>query len=69
MLALTLSNPSDYDCIDPTDVLALPRLESELTPGSKMTCEITKADGQKWTISLNQTFNDNQITWYRLSYH
>jgi len=69
MLPLTFANPADYDTIDPTDVLALPKLATELKPGSKITCEITKADGKKKTIMLNQTFNDNQITWYKVSIH
>ena len=64
MLPLTFANPADYDIVEPTDKLSIKGLES-FTPGVPLTVDATKANGEKYTFTVNHTFNENQINWYK----
>jgi len=64
LLALTFSNPTDYDKIQETDRLSLVDLDN-LEQGKPVKCVISHADGKKEEISLSHTFNSSQIEWFR----
>jgi aconitate hydratase len=64
LLALTFSNPSDYDKIQETDRLSLVDL-NKLEQGKPVRCIITRVDGTKEEILLSHTFNSSQIEWFR----
>jgi len=64
LLALTFSNPADYDKIQETDRLSLVDL-NKLEQGKPVKCVITHADGKKEEILLSHTFNSSQIDWFR----
>lgn len=64
ILALTFADPADYDRIQPEDKVSIKGL-SEFAPGKNLTAEITKKNGEKFTISLEHTFNKNQINWFK----
>jgi len=64
MLPLTFANPADYDVVEPTDKLSIKGLDN-FTPGVPLTVEATKASGEKYTFTVNHTFNDNQISWFK----
>ncbi|KAJ3600195.1 hypothetical protein NHX12_031181 [Muraenolepis orangiensis] len=57
MLPLTFVNPSDYDHISPDDKISIRGLES-FVPGKH-------GDGSQHSISLNHTFNETQIEWFK----
>lgn len=65
MLPLTFANPADYDKIAPEgDRISLLGL-AQLAPGKPVKCVITKPDGKTVEISLNHTFNQSQIDWFK----
>ena len=64
MLALTFANPADYDLIkedDNIDILGL----NEFAPGKPLTVVLHHADGSKDEISVNHTYNEGQIEWFK----
>lgn len=64
MLALTFANKEDYDKIqedDNIDILGLPNF----APGQPLTIELNHADGTKDKITVNHTYNAQQIEWFR----
>ncbi|HEX9846468.1 MAG TPA: aconitate hydratase [Candidatus Nitrosotenuis sp.] len=64
VLALTFSNPADYDKIQETDRLSLLEL-SKLEQGRPVKCIITHADGSKEEIQLLYSYNSAQLEWFR----
>lgn len=64
MLPLTFADPADYDKVGPFDKISIKGLKT-LTPGKPLTVEGTRPDGSKYEFTVNQTFNDNQITWFK----
>jgi len=64
LLPLTFNNPADYDKIQPTDQINIVGLDS-FAPGKPLTCRAVHADGSVDEITLNHTFNDLQITWFK----
>jgi aconitate hydratase len=64
ILALTFSNPDDYDKIQEDDKISLVELNN-LTPQKPVTCIITHNDGNKEEILLNHSYNDSQIEWFK----
>ena len=64
MLPLTFADPADYDKVGPFDKVAIKGLTS-LAPGKQLTFEGKRPDGSVYSFPLNQTFNDNQITWFK----
>ncbi|KJE93284.1 aconitase 2 [Capsaspora owczarzaki ATCC 30864] len=65
MLPLTFANPADYDKIAPSDRVTLKISGDQLAPGKPVTAVLTRADGSSYNITLNHTFNEGQITWFR----
>ncbi|MFY9300045.1 MAG: aconitate hydratase [Candidatus Nitrosotenuis sp.] len=64
ILALTFSNPSDYDKIRETDRLSLVELD-RLEQGRPVKCVISHNDGSKEEILLAHSYNKSQIEWFR----
>lgn len=64
LLALTFSNPEDYDKILEGDRLDILGLE-QFAPGKPLTCKIHHKDGKEETIQLNHTYNQAQINWFK----
>lgn len=64
MLGLTFANELDYDKIKEDDTFNFTDLNA-FAPEKPLTLEIVHADGSKETISLNHTYNDQQIDWFR----
>lgn len=64
MLPLTFADPADYDKTTPRDKVAIHGLTT-FTPGVPLTATFTHPDGSSDTITLNHTFNENQIEWFQ----
>lgn len=64
ILALTFSDPSDYDKIRETDSLSLVGLD-KIQPGQPVRCIINHDDGSSEEISLLHSYNSAQIEWFR----
>lgn len=64
MLGLTFANEADYDKIREDDTFNFIDLES-FAPEKQLTLEIVHADGSKENISLNHTYNQPQIEWFK----
>ena len=64
MLGLTFANESDYDKIQEDDTFNFLDLDT-FSPGKPITLEIVHADGNKENISLNHTYNAQQIEWFK----
>ncbi len=64
MLGLTFANESDYDLIQEDDKFNFVDLV-DFAPGKPLTVEIVHSDGSKDTISVNHTYNDSQIEWFK----
>ncbi|MGI0004146.1 MAG: aconitate hydratase [Candidatus Nitrosotenuis sp.] len=64
ILALTFSNPADYDKIQESDRLSLVDL-GNLQQGKPVKCVITHANGAKDEMSLAHSYNSAQIEWFR----
>ena len=64
MLALTFANENDYDLIMEDDTFNFIDLE-EFSPGKPLTVEVVHADGLHELISLNHTYNQQQIEWFK----
>jgi aconitate hydratase len=64
MLALTFANPADYDKIredDAIDILGL----TTFAPGQPLTVRLHHSDGTKDDISVNHSYNAQQIEWFK----
>lgn len=64
ILAMTFSNPADYDKIQEADKLSLVDLGT-LEEGKPVRCIIKHADGSKEEISLSHSYNSAQLEWFR----
>ena len=64
MLALTFTNPADYDKIQPSDKVTIEGLET-FAPGVNLTLIVKHEDGTQDKISLAHTFNEGQIEWFK----
>jgi len=64
LLPLTFSDPADYDKIQPDDNISIVGLET-FTPGTPLSAVLKHSDGSSETISLNHTFNQGQIEWFK----
>ena len=64
MLALTFVNKEDYDRILEDDVIDIMGL-TEFTPDVPLTVVLNHADGSKDEISVNHSYNAQQIEWFK----
>ena len=64
LLACTFSGKNDWDRIREEDTFNIVGLE-KLTPGKSLAMEIIHKDGSTERISLNHTYNNLQINWFK----
>jgi aconitate hydratase len=64
MLALTFANKEDYDKVQEDDSIDIIGLDS-FAPGKPLTMVLNHKNGSKDKISLNHTYNDQQIGWFK----
>jgi aconitate hydratase len=64
LLALTFSEPCDYDRILPDDRLSLVGL-ADLAPGTTVRCVIEHASGAREMLALRHSYTASQIAWFR----
>lgn len=64
MLGLTFANPEDYDKIQETDTFDIIGL-TEFTPDVPLTVVAHHKDGSKDEITVNHTYNEAQIEWFK----
>jgi aconitate hydratase len=64
MLAVTFSNPADYNKIQEEDLLAIEGLGT-FAPGVPLTLVITHTDKTSEAISLFHSYNDLHIAWFK----
>ena len=64
VLALTFSEPNDYEKILENDKISLINLDN-LEPKKQVTCIVTHNDGNKEEILLNHSYNESQIQWFK----
>ncbi len=65
LLALTFSDPSDYDRIRENDRISIGGL-SELAPGKPVRAIVHHADGSNEELALNHSFAEEQIKWFEV---
>ena len=64
ILALTFSDPAQYDLIGQLDRLSVLGL-SDFTPGQPLTLRIDHEDGSSEEVAVNHTYTEEQITWFQ----
>jgi aconitate hydratase len=64
MLALTFADKNDYDKIQEDDTINIEGLTS-FTPGEPLTVVLQHADGSSDRITVNHTYNQQQIEWFK----
>ena len=64
MLGLTFENESDYDLIREDDTFNFIDLDS-FAPNKSLTLQVEHQDGSSDQITLNHTYNEQQIEWFR----
>ncbi len=64
MLALTFANKEDYDKVQENDSIDITGLGS-FAPGKPLTMVLNHKDGSSDKISLNHTYNEPQIEWFK----
>ncbi|MDR3711491.1 MAG: aconitate hydratase [Puia sp.] len=64
MLALTFANKEDYDKVQEDDSIDITGL-AQFAPGKPITVVLNHKDGSKDSITLNHTYNEPQIAWFK----
>jgi len=64
MLALTFSNPADYDLVQEDDIIDIIGLTS-FAPEKQLTVVLHHADGSEDRFQVNHTYNAQQIEWFK----
>ncbi len=64
MLALTFANKEDYNKIKEDDLIDIIGLK-EMKPGVALTMILHHADGSSEKFSVNHSYNENQIEWFK----
>lgn len=64
MLGVTFANESDYDLIKEDDVFDLLDLD-QFAPEKPLSMAIVHSNGTKDIISMNHTYNESQIEWFK----
>ena len=63
MLALTFADKADYDKIQEDDTISILGL-TEFAPNKSLQMALTHADGSSDTITVNHSYNEQQIDWF-----
>jgi aconitate hydratase len=64
MLALTFADKEDYNKIQEDDIIDITGLTS-FAPDKQLTIVLHHTDGSQDTITVNHTYNANQIEWFK----
>jgi aconitate hydratase len=64
MLALTFANKEDYDKVQEDDSIDINGLTS-FAPGKPLTVVLNHKDGSRDSITVNHTYNEPQIDWFK----
>ncbi|HEX8658993.1 MAG TPA: aconitate hydratase, partial [Hymenobacter sp.] len=64
MLALTFANKADYDLVEEADTIDILGL-TNFAPGQPLQARLHHADGDTDLITLNHTYNQGQIEWFK----
>jgi aconitate hydratase len=64
MLALTFANKEDYDKVQEDDSIDIVGLNT-FEPGKPLTMVLNHKDGSKDQVTLNHTYNKQQIEWFK----
>ncbi len=64
MLALTFANKEDYDKVQEDDMIDITGLTG-FKPGEPLTMVLRHRDGSNDQITLNHTYNSQQIEWFK----
>ncbi|MBD2715389.1 aconitate hydratase [Microvirga sp. STR05] len=64
MLGLTFANKADYDLIEEDDTFDILGL-TEFAPGKPLQIRLHHADGDTDLITVNHTYNQGQIEWFK----
>ncbi len=64
MLALTFNDKADYEKIQEDDTINIEGLTS-FAPGKPLSLVLNHSDGSSDTISVNHTYNEQQIEWFK----
>ncbi|NNV54767.1 aconitate hydratase [Limnovirga soli] len=64
MLAITFDNKEDYDKVQEDDNIDILGLTS-FAPGKPLSVVLNHADGSSDTITVNHTYNEQQIEWFK----
>jgi aconitate hydratase len=64
LLALTFSDPADYDRIREDDRISLVGL-ADLAPGKAVRCIVRHADGTSETLMLQHSYGPSQVEWFK----
>ena len=64
LLPLTFSNPDDYERVREDDRVSLTGLK-DLAPDRPVTCILHHADGATESLTLNHSFGESQIEWFK----
>ncbi len=64
MLALTFNDKADYEKIQEDDTINIEGLTS-FAPGKPLSVVLNHSDGSTETISVNHTYNEQQIEWFK----
>jgi len=64
MLGLTFDNKADYDLIEEADTIDILGL-TDFQPGKPLQARLHHAGGDTDLITLNHTYNEGQIEWFR----
>ena len=65
LLALTFSDPADYDRIREDDRISLTGL-GDIAPGRPVQCAVAHSDGTSETLELRHSYSESQLEWFRL---
>src|SRR5574337_554447 len=64
ILALTFSDPKDYEKIEQQDRISVTGLNN-MAPGKPVQVTVNKADGRSLTIQANHSITEQQIAWFK----
>jgi aconitate hydratase len=64
MLAITFADPKDWAKIQEDDVIDVTGLNT-FKPGVQLTVVLHHANGQSESFKVNQSYNQNQIEWFK----
>ena len=64
MLGLTFADPADYDKVQEDDSIDIIGLTT-FAPGTPLTVVLNHADGTSESITVNHTYNQGQIEWFK----